>query len=56
MSAQIMWVVILVCLIRCLYVSIRDKNWSYILVSVILVVWSAYKVGSLFGLLPAELM
>lgn len=55
MVMPIMWVVIAICLIRSVYVSIKDKNWSFAIGSFLLFLWACYKVGEEFNILPASM-
>jgi len=48
-----MWLLIAVCLCRCLYVSIRDRNYAHIAASFVLLIWAIYKTAILAGLVPA---
>jgi hypothetical protein len=53
MAVTIMWLLIAVCLCRCLYVSIRDRNYAHIAASFVLLIWAIYKTAILAGLVPA---
>lgn len=48
-----MWFLIAVSLCRCLYVSVRDKNYAHIAASFFLLVWAVYKTALLMGIVPA---
>jgi len=53
MTFIIMWFLIAVSLCRCLYVSIRDKNYAHIAASFFLLIWAVYKTALLMGIVPA---
>ena len=56
MTFTIMWFLIALCLCRCLYVSVRDKNYAHIAASFVLLVWAIYKTALLLGVVPASYM
>jgi hypothetical protein len=53
MTFTIMWVLIAGSLCRCLYVSIKDRNYAHIAASFVLLVWAIYKTALLLGIVPA---
>lgn len=56
MTFTIMWFLIALCLCRCLYVSIRDRNYAHIAASLVLLFWAVYKTALLAGIVPAAYM
>jgi len=56
MTFTIMWFLIALCLCRCLYVSIRDRNYAHIAASFVLLIWAVYKTAELAGVIPAAYM
>ena len=51
-----MWSMILLCMVRFFYVSLKEKGPLNIFVSLILVLWSGYYLAKISGILPPEYM